>query len=137
MKRYYTKKKLEQLVNDFTKKELPLAEWTHHAHLATCFWFLDKYTPNETIGLMRSRIIEYNSAFGGVNDLENGYHETLTIFWVKTLSKFKKKNKNLTLLQLINNFLNDEPSASSYPMHFYSKRTLFSKKARSIWVAPK
>jgi hypothetical protein len=36
---------------------------------------------------MRPRIRRFNESVGGVNDDQNGYHETLTVFWLWALKE--------------------------------------------------
>jgi hypothetical protein len=57
---------------------LPKSEWTHEAHLATTLWLVterpDIRPEHDLPGLIR----RYNESVGGVNDDNQGYHETIT-----------------------------------------------------------
>ncbi len=129
---------MESLVNKFISCTLPKAEWTHEAHLITCIWHLEQYTELETIYLLRSRIIAYNLSVGGQNTTTSGYHETLTQFYVKIISKFLKENEQLnhSFSDKCMNLLNNEIADKDYPLKFYTKELLFSLTCRATWHEP-
>jgi hypothetical protein len=71
----------EKLINGFNNCNLPKEEWTHEAHLISGLWMLSRYDDG-ALDEMRTRIRRFNESVGGVNDDQNGYHETLTVFWL-------------------------------------------------------
>jgi hypothetical protein len=124
------------LVNRFRDRSLPKEEWTHDAHLVTAIWFHVNYSPDEAVAYIRSGIITYNNAVGGKNTPTEGYHETMTLFWCRTIAAFVEANRRLPLVQLCEKFLASEQAAKEYPLKFYSREVLFSVKARATWVEP-
>lgn len=129
--------RLEDLVHGFQQRTLPLAEWTHHAHLATAAWYLYRYTVDETICWLRSGIISYNLACGGKNTPEGGYHETLTLFWIGAVNHFlEQAGRQRSLSDLVNALLTSDFGQSGFPLCYYSRERLFSLTARARWVEP-
>ena len=78
----------EQLLEKFENQTLEKSLWTHEAHLTIAFMYLKKYTPEETIILLRCGIISYNNAVGTINSLNRGYHETMTMFWIWVVASY-------------------------------------------------
>lgn len=128
---------IDELINGFLNKTLPKDKWTHEAHLTTAIWHLKTLEYYEAVCLIKSRIISYNLSVGGVNDSNNGYHETITVFWMKVVYFYVNNNKSKTLLELCNEFLSSQLSSRALPTYFYDKEKLMSPKFRSIFMESK
>src|SRR3954451_23661556 len=67
---------------------LARAEWTHEAHLAACTWLLverpDVLPERDLPNIIR----RFNESVGGVNDTTQGYHETITQLFIRTIRSF-------------------------------------------------
>lgn len=124
------------VVNGFRDRNLPKERWTHQAHLVTAVWFHVNYSALEAVCFLRTGIAAYNEATGGKNTPEGGYHETLTLFWCKTVNDFVSDNRGLSLVALCQKFLASEQATKEYPLRFYTRDVLFSLKARAMWVEP-
>ncbi|MBL7865493.1 MAG: hypothetical protein JNK10_11480 [Cyclobacteriaceae bacterium] len=124
------------IVKGFQDRTLPKEKWTHDAHLVTAIWYHVNHTAEESICYLRSGIISYNEATGGKNTPTDGYHETMTLFWCKTIDAFVAANRSMRLLDLCNKFLQSELAKRDYPFRTYSKELLLSGKARAMWVGP-
>ena len=133
---FVTLEEIEALVTGFLQQTLPVKEWTHEAHLTTALFLLRKYTFEEATCMLRSGIITYNKSTGGENTPTKGYHETLTIFWIKIISDYLRQNKEGNLLLLCNSFLKSEYASRDYALKFYTRELLFSTKARAFWSEP-
>ena len=128
---------LRSIVEGFEKHSLPAHKWTHEAHLTTGLWYV--YHEGYCVALckIRSGIISYNLAMGGINDIESGYHETITLFWIWVLNNYVQHfGAGKTFEQLAEDFVNSPYAAKDYPFLFYSKALLLSGEARSHWVEP-
>ena len=134
---FKTEKEIEDLLEKFIEKSLPKEGWTHEAHLTAAIWHLKQFEYYEALCLIKSRIISYNLAAGGVNDSNNGYHETITVFWMKVIYFYVNNNKTKSLLNLCNEFLSSQLSSRSLPNYFYDKEKLMSPKFRSIFMESK
>ena len=133
---YANEKEIRDLVQSFRTKQLPEEKWTHEAHLTTGIWFLKNYNYHESICYLRSGIIEYNASLGNKNTPSNGYHETITLFWMQIMATFIKAHPNKNLLALCNAFLDSEFADKQLFAQYYHLETLFSVKARAVWVMP-
>ncbi len=139
----------ERVVKRFLSCTLPKQEWTHEAHLRVGLWHLLHYSPSESMARLRQSIKRYNIACGIENTDSQGYHETITRFYVLLIAHFIKTNiqlvnkiataplsnetTNVDLLadELINCYGN-----KSLIFKYYSRDRLMSKAARLEWVEP-
>lgn len=96
---------IELLVKRFQERTLPKDEWTHEAHLIVALWHLKKYNKAEATCLLRAGIINYNLVIGTPNTGNSGYHETITLFWIKLIDYFIDRNKELNMKELVAEFL--------------------------------
>lgn len=128
---------IKTIVANFQNKTLPKEQWTHSAHIAVAFFQLDNLKSFEkTLNYLRKQIKEYNISVGTENNDTSGYHETLTVFWLKVVTEFSN-TKNLSDTELAYTlFMKTMLSSSKFPMKFYSKDLLFSKTARQKWIEP-
>ncbi|MGB4773962.1 MAG: hypothetical protein WBP45_02205 [Daejeonella sp.] len=133
---YSNEEEINKLITEFTNQILPIERWTHEAHLIVALWFLNRYTMEEAACYLRSGIISYNTHVGTENSPVKGYHETMTLFWIKVIDNYLKINKAENLLTTCNNFLNSPFSSRDYPLKFYSRELIFSTKARAFWTEP-
>jgi histidine triad (HIT) family protein len=128
---------IDELRSQFENKTLPKEEWTHNAHFAVAFVYIDNYkTIEKSLSKIRESIKDYNVSVGTENNENSGYHETLTIFWLTVVFEYcalkDRRNTNATYLEFIQtSFANPK-----FPLHFYSKELLFSISARQKWMEP-
>jgi hypothetical protein len=88
------------------------------------------------LNLLRERIKRYNVAFGVANTETQGYHKTITQFYLHLIYSFLRET-DLTmsidgLAQCLIQTYGDRALLSQY----YSPEILFSERARLEWVAP-
>lgn len=133
---YNDEKEIEQLANSFINKTLPQGQWTHEAHLTVAIWHLKQHSFYEALCLMRSGIISYNLSVGGTNTSVKGYHETMTVFWMKLIDCFLKLNDEMNLMEACNKFLAGSLAKRDTFFHFYNRETVLSTEARSLFVEP-
>jgi hypothetical protein len=76
---------LTEFIDDFESGQLPREQWTHQAHLVVALWYLINFSRDEAVGNIRNRILSYNRSCGIQNTANSGYHETLTLFWIKVV----------------------------------------------------
>ena len=127
---------IESLVRGFEKCTLPWSSWTHAAHLTVALWYLLHHEWAEAVRLMREGIKSYNAASGVATTRERGYHETLTIFWMRYVCAFLETNYNegRATLKLANSLI--AHADKNAPLEFYSRELLFSWEARIDCVEP-
>jgi hypothetical protein len=116
---------------------LPKPEWTHEAHIATTSWLIleraaDILPERDLPDLIR----RYNVSTGGVNSDTEGYHETITQLFIRTLRLSLAKMAGRGLAERVNAVLLAPEGRRDWPLRFYSRERLFSKAARLGWVEP-
>ncbi len=77
---------LDDFLRGFEDGTYPVKQWTHAAHLAMAGGYLTRMSADEALPFLRERIAAYNVAQGGVNTDSSGYHESLTVFWIKLVA---------------------------------------------------
>jgi len=132
----FVKGKIDFIVEKFEKGELPKPQWTHTAHLIVAICYCEKYEKEEAVKILRNNIIGYNEAVGTPNTDSEGYHETLTRFWLLVARKFVERQEGSSLSDLCSKFISSRYADKTYPFKYYSRERLFSRKARHEWVDP-
>lgn len=132
----YTAKEIHSLIERFEKKELPKLEWTHEAHLVVAIWYCSYYDFAEAMNLVRLNIKSHNESVGTPNTKHEGYHESISMFWMIIAKVYLKKNIDISLELNCNHFINSKWGGSNVPLKYYSKDLLFSVKARLEWIEP-
>jgi hypothetical protein len=119
----------------FLALSLPRPEWTHEAHISTTCWLIlertDILPERDLPGLIR----RYNESVGGVNDAGQGYHETITRLFIRTLRRALAERDG-PLHARVNAILAAPEGRRDWPLRFYSRELLFSAEARLGWVEP-
>jgi len=115
---------------------LPKPEWTHEAHISTTCWLIlerpDILPERDLPGLIR----RYNESVGGVNNDTEGYHETITQVFIRTLRPKLAETEGQGLCERVNAELTAPEGRRDWPLRFYSPELLFSKEARLGWAEP-
>jgi hypothetical protein len=134
--KYGTSEEVVSLVKAFESCSLPRSEWTHQAHLIVALWYLSHYSQLEATNCIRNCIQNYNNAIGIKTTKDSGYHETLTIFWIKIVSQYLiNKSKISSFVDLVNGLIQD-CNSPDLPLEYYSKNRLMSWEARQSWIEP-
>lgn len=133
---FRTTEEILALVRRFDDCTLPRAEWTHAAHLTVALWHLLQYDWPEAVRRVRRGIKRYNAAHGVAATPTGGYHETLTLFWLRRVRAFLEggRNEARSLVSLANELA--ATADKSLPLEYYTRGRLFSPEARAAWVEP-
>ena len=133
---YQTLVEIESLVRAFKECKLPQWEWNHQAHLTVALWFLFHYSEQEATHCIRVGIMRYNSAVGIQTTPNSGYHETITLFWIRIISRYlAAEGAYCTMVDLANGLINSYGN-KNLPLEYYSRDRLMSSDARRNWVEP-
>ena len=124
-----------ELVRSFEAATIPHDDWKHAEHLVVALYYLTHHDPDSAYSKMRSGIL---------NLLENGfkvdlkkempYHETITLFWMRTVAEFNASKNGASLLEKANEVAYKWDK--DFPLKFYSRELLFSDEARGRYVEP-
>jgi hypothetical protein len=126
---------IKHLVREFEASTLPHSAWTHQAHLTVALWYLTQCPEVEAISRMRDGIQRLNHAHGIPTTKERGYHETLTLFWLKLVGQDAANAAGVSLVEMANEVVHRYTN-SRLPLEYYSHDLLMSWEARLRWVEP-
>jgi hypothetical protein len=133
---YNNDDEINQLVKAFEERTLPKTEWTHAAHLTVGLYYCYHNSLGVAKNLMSDGIYWLNDAHGTANTETSGYHETLTVFWLKTMAGFLERTGREQGLTQLANGLVAAYSDTKLPLNYYSRERLFSVEARLNYVEP-
>lgn len=75
-----------ELLRQFEAGTLPLAEWTHRAHVKAAFLYLRALPFEEALKRMRAGIQAYNAANQVIEGSTSGYNETTTSAFLRLIA---------------------------------------------------
>ncbi|MEP7346781.1 MAG: hypothetical protein ABI877_16025 [Gemmatimonadaceae bacterium] len=133
----YSEAELDDLAARFVSREIPLAEWTHLAHLAIGAWHVDRYGPDDALARMRTGIRRLNDSHGTPNTSTSGYHETITRAYVQLLRAFLRECPSEEPLHgRVDRLTTSRLAERNFLLSFYSSQRLMSEGARTAWIEP-
>ena len=125
---------LEALVKAFEAADIPREAWTHREHLALTAWYVLQNPLNAT-DRMRRGIQRLNAANGIETTLTGGYHETLTVSWVRLIRHHISELDGLPPIDRVNAVL-EAFADKTQMLRYYSRELILAPKARFGWVEP-
>ena len=134
MKRYDSEKEILEVIRGFENGTIARSDWRHAEHLTVALYYASHHDFDTALGKMRSGLFNLLRAFGVDLTKEMPYHETLTVFWMRTVSDFSLSTNGSTLLEKANDLVGKFDK--DYPLRFYSREFLFSDVARSSYIEP-
>jgi hypothetical protein len=99
-------------------------------------WHVQRYGAGEALARLRSGIRRLNESHGGVNTQMRGYHETITVAYVRLLAQFLEAGPAAPLPDRVAALLDSPLAAKRMLSAFYSTDHLMSTIARAQWVEP-
>jgi hypothetical protein len=118
-------------------RSLARAEWTHEAHLAASLWLIVERPDILPERDLPDIIRRFNESVGGVNDATQGYHETITMCFLRAIRFLLARTApDLPLAGKVNALLRAPEGRRDWPLRFYSRERLFSVEARLAWCEP-
>jgi hypothetical protein len=126
-----------EFLDAFERGTLPKAIWTHAAHLAVGTWYLVTFPEGKATDRVRTSIRHYNECVGTANTEDSGYHETLTIFWLKMIGRFlEEMGAGANKLDKVRCVVKEFGSRRDLFKQYYSFDVVGSREARARWVPP-
>ena len=134
--------KIKHLVQQFKSLKLPKAQWTHEAHIIVGTYNYLNFGFEGGLERMRKEIQRYNEATGVKNSDTSGYHESITIFYMRMIATLVnevvagKLGLNSPETEIYSHVLNSRLLDKTLLFEYYSKELIFSVTARRKWVPP-
>ena len=118
----------DDLTSAFEARTLPKEEWTHEAHVVVCWSTVARLGADAALAHLQSAIPVYNEATNTPNSDTDGYHDTITRYYVAAVGALAGEPLDTVLAH---------PTCSrTAALQFWSREALFSVPARRGWVEP-
>ena len=128
---FRTTEEILALVRGFEDCTLARERWTHAAHLTVALWYLTHAPMNEATERMRRGLQRFIAHHG-----KQGYHETITLFWLKLVRHFlDQADANRPLPDLANELL-ARFGNSQFLFAHYSRELVHTATAKTTWLEP-
>ncbi|MEQ1604816.1 MAG: hypothetical protein ABL999_08090 [Pyrinomonadaceae bacterium] len=131
--RYTSETEIADIVRTFEDATISRDTWKHAEHLTVALYYLNLYDLETATAKMRDGIMNL-LVRGFAIDLtkEMPYHETMTVFWMRTVENFMASKNGASMIEIANEMV--EKFDKDYPLKFYSRELLFSDEARAGFV---
>lgn len=133
MKKYKTEREILEVIRGFETATISRADWRHAEHLTVTFYYLSHHDFDAAYAKMGDGIFNLLKTFKVDFSVEMPYHETLTVFWLRTIDDFRKTKNGCSMVEICNVLI--EKFDKDYPLKFYTREYLFSDEARKTFVA--
>ncbi len=133
--KYESESEVHDLVRSFEDATISRDDWKHAEHLVVAIYYLTRHDIDAAYAKMRAGILNL-LVRGFAVDLEKEmpYHETMTLFWMRTVAEYNGSKNGVSLLAKANEVAYKWDK--EYPLKFYSHDLLFSDEARANFVEP-
>jgi hypothetical protein len=131
-----TEEKLDAFLDQFFGCALPKAEWTHAAHVTLAASLLHESDVNTVLPKVRHAIRSHNEAVGTQNNDSSGYHETLTIFWLRVVAGKLSEAQAASRLDAVRCAVAAYGEERALHKLYYSIDIVKDATARREWVEP-
>ncbi|HKP38749.1 MAG TPA: hypothetical protein VJT71_17970 [Pyrinomonadaceae bacterium] len=122
---------IRALVESFEACSFHPSEFRHYQHLAVALWYVRNLTAEDALTRMTCGIRRLAETYG-----KTGYHETITVFWLRIVSEFSSKADDKSTLGSLANELIERCHDKDLIFDYYSRGLLESPRAKAEWVEP-
>lgn len=129
---YKSEEEIINIVRAFENGTIAREDWRHKDHLTVAFYYAFHHDYETALNKMRDGIFNLLNAFAVDLSKEMPYHETLTVFWMRTIFDLKKSKTDCSFAETCNELI--EKFDKDYPLRFYSREILFSEEARKKFI---
>ncbi len=134
MKRFKTENEIYDLVKGFESSTIARDEWKHAEHLTVGLYLVMNYDLETAIEKMREGLLNLLQVQGVNLKKEMPYHETLTVFWMRSILAYSHRYRDKSLIEKCHGML--EIFDKDHPLKFYTRELLFSEEARARYIEP-
>jgi len=130
---HLTEEEILDIVRAFEDGTIKRADWRHAEHLTVAFYYAFHHDYETALMKMRAGIFNLLGCFEIDLSKEIPYHETLTVFWMRTINDLLKKQNDHSLVETANEVLKI-CGDKDLPLKIYSREFLFSDEARKNYL---
>ncbi|MGH9967795.1 MAG: hypothetical protein ACREBG_08145 [Pyrinomonadaceae bacterium] len=124
---------IEAVVEGFESCTTPKDDFSHRSHVTVAVYYLHELGELEATERIRAGLLRFLDHHG-VGRAK--FHETLTVFWIKSvLGVLEGLDPNLSLLEITNTVV-ERLGSSQLVFEYYSRERLQSDEARNCYVEP-
>lgn len=134
LRKYENEEEILELLRSFETGTIARDKWKHAEHLVVALCYLREDPLEGATAKMRAGILQLLHAFEVDLEKEMPYHETITVFWMRTAYAYVLMNEDLSFVEKVNGLC--ELYDKDHPLKFYSREILFSDRARAEYVEP-
>jgi hypothetical protein len=128
---FATDAQIAELVEKFEACTWPYERWTHRAHLAVATHYLTRLPFEEALARIRNNIQQYNRTCGD----PDGYHETITVFFMRFVQRhLHDQSGAIALADIVEELFRNYGMGCL--LTYYSAERLWSADARTRWLEP-
>jgi hypothetical protein len=127
---YRNESEIRDVVERFERCEFALGEFTHARHLTVACWYLCAFAQEDALYQMRRGLQRFISHHG-----RQGYHETITRFWMELLGNYLCGCPKETLVDKVNGAREGFPNKDIL-YDYYSRELVTSDRAKAGWIEP-
>ena len=131
-----TEQELDAFLAAFEAGTLPKERFSHAGHLLAGACYVHRMEESAAIDHMRICVRRFNEAVGGRNTETSGYHETITVFWIKALAALHEGHSSLSRAGFAALAVERFGGRRDCFREFYAFDVLASTEARRSWIAP-
>jgi len=132
MKHYYkTDDEIRALVESFEACSFHPSEFRHYQHLTVALWYVRHLPYEQAVERITNGIRRLAETYG-----KTGYHETITLFWLRMVSNFAAGSERRWSLASTANRLIENYDDKNLIFDYYSSGLLESVRAKTEWVEP-
>lgn len=131
-----TESEIDAFLAAFEGCTLQKEEWTHAAHLLTGACYVHAMDREEALRKMRECVRRYNESVGGKNTPTSGYHETITVMWIRLLDGLRREVGPMDRASFAALAVNRFVSRRDIFRDYYDYDIVASTEARLRWVEP-
>jgi len=127
---------IDRFLGAFFDHTLAKAEWTHSAHVTLAAALLYESEVASVLPRVRRAIWSYNEAVGTRNTDTSGYHETLTIFWLRVVEQKLFQLQAGSRLEGVRGVVAAYGEERALHKLYYSTDMVNDTAARREWMEP-
>ncbi|MCA1615836.1 MAG: hypothetical protein LC800_17385 [Acidobacteria bacterium] len=128
---YADEREIEELVRGFENFTPPPQGFGHAEHLTVALWYLARLPESDAAERMRGGLKRFAAHHGS-----NLYHETITLFWLRFVGAFLRREGAGRAPHELANLLAASRADKRLVFDYYSRRLIETDGAKCSWVEP-